>query len=313
MRKRKCFLVFFLTMALMLTVLPVPVSANSPAPSPWYTFFVSDFPKGTVYVDILIQLPKTDPKYQELVSENIPDGFSLDAEIIHYCEDDFRSYTFHYRGARSIIKLDHNNSITLFANSTVIYDEESEAYDHLEDIEQRGMIRIAMLDAQGNILQISKPQSIRPTGLFSYSLGTFHYNAAQDELIVDSHSNVMGFIVLAFISVIGIIWNGFVEWLIALMFDKIKDYSRLIVLTNVVSQILMRTGQVVLLWVLGTSGIGLSYFWLVIILEILVYLCEYLFYCRKMPDISRQRCLAYTICANTASALSGLLLLMIMF
>ncbi len=311
MRKRNRLPVLFLAFVLALTVLPISVSANSPAPSPWYTFVISDYPQGTVYVDILIKLPESDPQYQELVTENVPDGFPLDAEIICFGENDFRSYTFHYRGARSIIKLDSNNRVTIFASSTTIYDAENEAYDHMDDVEQRGKVRIAMLDAQGNILQISRPHSIRPSGLFTYSLGTFYYNAVRDELIVDSHSNMLAVIILTIIGLVGMIWTCVIERLVALLFDGIKKYIRLIVLTNMVSQFLMRSGQILLLWLLGRFGQAISYFLLVFVLEVVVYLCEYLFYHKKMPDVPWRKCLEYTVCANTASAVSGLLLMFI--
>ena len=311
MRKRNRLPVLFLVILLALTILPISVSANSPAPSPWYTFVLSDYPQGTVYVDILIRLTESDPHYRELVTENIPNGFSADAEIICFCEDDFRSYTFHYRGARSIIKLDGNNSVTLFTSSTTLYSEETEAYDHMDDIEQRGEVRIAMLDAQGNILQISKPHSIRPSGLFSYSLGRFYYNAVRDELIVDTHSNMVAVIILTVIGLLGMIWTCVVERLVALAYDGIKNYTRLIVLTNVVSQFLMRAGQILLPWLLGRVGHPISYFLLVLVLEVVVYLCEYLFYHTKMVDVPWRKCLEYTIYANTASAVSGLLLMWI--
>ena len=309
MRRRNRLPVLFLVILLAFTMLPFSVSANSPAPSPWYTFVISNYPQGTVYVDILIRLTESDPHYRELVTENIPNGFSADAEIIRFCEDDFRSYTFHYRGARSIIKLDSNNSVTLFTSSTMIYDAETEAYDHMDDVEQRGKVRIAMLDAQGNILQISRPHSIRPSGLFSYSLGRFYYNAERDELIVDSRSNMVSVIVFMVIGLLGLIWTCVVERLIALLYDGIKNYTRLIVKTNVVSQFLMRAGQILLLWLSGRAGYAISYFLLVLALEVIVYLCEYLFYHKKMPDVPWRKCLEYTICANTASAVSGLLLM----
>lgn len=301
-----------LMFALIICVCPIPVSANSPAPSPWYTFIIRNFPRGTRYVDILIQLPESDPNYQELVTENVPKSISADAEIIRFCEDDYRSYTFHYRGAQSVIRLNSYHSVTFFTNGNTIYDE-SMIWKHREDIEERGKVRIAMLDEQGNILQISQPLSILPSGLFAYSMGSFFYDAERDELIVDSHTNVMAVIIFLVIGLLGMLWTCIVERVVALAFHEIGRYSGLIVATNVVSQLLMRIGQTVILWLLGRFGQDLSFFWLVFVLEAIVYLCEYLFYHRKMQDVSWQRCLMYTVCANTASAATGLLLMSILF
>lgn len=311
MKIKRSVLTMLLALVLMLPLLPVEVSANSPAPAPEFTFFVSDVPEGTVYVDLLIYLPKTDPHYQELVSGNLPEGFPEDAQIIGFCEGDFRSYTFHYRGARSDIRVDEYDSVRFFADGSIIYSEESTAYEHREDIEARGDIRLAMLDAQGNILKVSKPQSIKPSGLFSYSLNSFQYDAARDELIVESHSNSLGVVAFAFVSLAGLVLTCFVEWEVALHFDGIKAYSRLVVWTNLVSQLLMRAAQVLFLWAVGAAGIGIHYYLLVFILELLVYPCEFLFYRWKMRNISRKRCLLYTVTANTASLILGLILLFI--
>ena len=300
---------WLVALVLILCICPLPVSANSPAPSPWYTFEIQNYPKGTMYVDILIQLPESDPNYVELVTENVPAGFSEDAEIIRFCENDFRSYTFHYRGAQSSIRLGSKNYVTIFTDSSRIYD--ADTYDHLEDVEQRGMVRIAMLNPEGNILQISKPLSIRPSGLFSYSLGRFSYDAEQDELIVESHSNGLIVFLFAVVGLLGILWTCWVEYLVARLFIGIKEHTGLILVTNLVSQLLMRIAQILLLGLCGRLGLLLSYIPLVLALEAVVYLCEYLFYHKMMPDVSWQRCLVYTVCANTVSAVSGLILMSI--
>ena len=46
----------------------------------------------------------------------------------------------------------------------------------------------------------------------------------------------------------------------------------------------------------------------VAMLEILVYLGEFLVYRKRMGDVSLNRCIAYTLCANTASLMAGLLI-----
>ena len=44
-----------LTVLLLSGFLPIAASANSPPPEPWYSFVVTNLPKGTVYVDLLIR------------------------------------------------------------------------------------------------------------------------------------------------------------------------------------------------------------------------------------------------------------------
>lgn len=306
--------VIFLIAALLLTaVLPLRASANSPASAPWYTFELRNAPEGTVYMDLLIDLEETDAHYSQLAEENVPKDFTENAEIITYCEDGFRSYTFHYRGARSKIRLDYNNEVTFFIDSTNVYDEEAytNAERHQEDIESRGKIRLAMLDAQGNILHVSGTLSIIPSGLFSYSLGYFSYDASADTLDIDSESNLMSVLIFLIIGIGGMVTTCVTEWLVALAFAGIKEYSRQIVITNIVSQLIMRIGQMLLLKLMFVFEIILVYLGMVLILEILVYLGEFLLYRRLIKGVSWKRCLAYTVCANTASLLAGFLLLFI--
>lgn len=109
-------------------------------------------------------------------------------------------------------------------------------------------------------------------------------------------------LLLGFLVLCGIVITCFCEWLVSLVFRLDRRNTRLILWTNVVSQILM--------W--------LSYFllhnfldriWIIVILEVLIYTGEFLFYWRKMHAVSWKKCLLYTVTANTASLLLGLLIL----
>lgn len=302
-----------LVLILLISVLPLSASANSPASAPWYTFQLRNAPAGTVYMDLLISLDETEAYYCPLMEENIPKGFAENGEIITYCEDGFRSYTFHYYGARSKIRLNDNNEATFFIDSTNIYNEEAytNAQLHQDDIASRGKIRLAMLDAQGNILQVSSTLSIVPSGLFSYSLGYFTYDASADFLEIKTSSNFLPILIFILIGIGGIVTTCVTEWLVALSFDGIKEYSRQIVLTNIASQLLMRLGQMLLLKAMYLWDVFLDYLIMVAVLEVLVYFCEFLFYRKLMKSVSWKRCLVYTVCANTASLLAGFLLLII--
>lgn len=307
MRIRCRRLAVMLALVLILICIPQTASANSPPAAPIYTFYIENYPENTVYADLLIYLPKTDPQYQPLVEQNIPEGFSETAEIISYCEEDYRSYTFHYKGAKSRICLDDEGSIVFFEDGTRIYDD-SIAFGHQEDIEGRGQIRLALLDVQGNILLVSRPHSLKPEGLFSYSVGSFHYDAARDNMLADSESNGGAFLVFILVAILGTAMNCFIEWMVALAFDGVKNHTDLVLVTNLCSQILMRILQVILLGILMTLDVLHAYMIAVAMLEILVYLGEFLVYRKRMGDVSLNRCIAYTLCANTASLMAGLLI-----
>ena len=108
-----------------------------------------------------------------------------------------------------------------------------------------------------------------------------------------------GFIVLACIVI-----TCFCEWLVSLLFQLNRRNSRLVIWTNVISQILMWAAYILL-----CGALKLEHIWAVVILEVLIYTGEFLFYRKKMHEVSWLKCLFYTVTANTASLLAGLLIL----
>ena len=112
------------------------------------------------------------------------------------------------------------------------------------------------------------------------------------------------FLLLGFLVLCGIVITCFAEWLVSLAFSLKRRISRLVLWTNAVSQILMWLGY----FLLSNLPI-LSHIWIVVILEVLIYAGEFLFYRWKMHDVGWLKCLIYTVAANTASLLLGLLIL----
>lgn len=117
-------------------------------------------------------------------------------------------------------------------------------------------------------------------------------------------------IVLLLISVFGTLFTMLVEWMLCKPFGIGNEYRRLVLGTNLVTQLLLRFLQ---LFTFALAPEGMSLFaWSAVylaILEFLVYLAEFLVYIRKMRDISWIKCLLYTVSANTVSLLGGLILL----
>ena len=290
-----------LIVILTLSLLPFTVSANSPPPAPWYTIMLEDLPEGTFYVDMLIQLPQDDPCYQEIVSDNLPDTFSEDAQILTYCQDGYRSYTFHYRDAISDIT--PGTSLTV----TFCYDRwASQNPDHIEDIENRGDFRLALLDVHGNILKISACTPQYQHILSSTITNTFHYNAAADTLIRQTEpiwGSFLGFLLLIDCT---IAVTCLLEVLTAFAFG-LRKYGWMILRTNLVSQIIMW-----LLFLIFGSPAFLT-IPVIIVLEIGIYVLEYRYYRNKMQDISRKKCLLYTVTANTVSLVFGPVLMFMIY
>lgn len=281
-------------------MLPIQASANSPGPAPWYSFYCENLPEGTEYVDLLIHLPKADSKYTDLVAENLPEGITAESEIVAYCKDDYRSYSFHYEDARSAIRVGGGMVSSFFTDEKNGENAEIR-YDHADDIEKRGPVRLAMLDKDGNIIKVSGLLRLAPKGFMAQSLGSFHYDAAKDVLEVDSYESGVGIILYILLGIIGLIFTCWVEWLAALPFKLVRWYGSLIAMTNLVSQILMRVSFVVLYdlfyW---------NYYVALLVFEVLVYTGEFLFYRWRMRDVSWKKCLAYTVTANSVSLILGI-------
>lgn len=295
MRKRH-FSILLLSVIMALYVLPLQVSANGPAPTPWYSIEVQNLPEGVVYVDLLIYLPEDDPMFVELVSENLPDGFSEEAEIVAYCENDYRSYTFHYKDAQSVIHPDTHSIVTFFTDNI----EHAYIYDHADDIARRGDVRLAMLDQNGKILKISPLLSQSSHEFMAYSLGAFCYDAETDEWEIEYSISSWGYLLYVLVSIVGVALTCFLETAISRCFGIKKADRRIVLITNFASQVMMRIGFVVFY-----SFIFWKYTYAVIVLELAVYVGEYLVYCKAMPQMTRKRRAAFVLCANTASLLVG--------
>lgn len=291
-------LVLILVLIVWISMLVIPVSANGVPPRPYFRFTFSDLPEETAYVDLLIKLSTKDAAYVPLVVENLPEGMAEDAEIIEYGENNYRSYTFHYKTALSMIQLSDDGCVYFFTDNPV---EHSDS-DHEEDIQKRGNIRLAMLDKAGNILHISKPLSLKANSLFEYILGEFHYNAKEDTLEVISGGASLGMIMFyPLLSIVGIIVTCVLERLTAWPFGLGKHYGRMIWATNMVSQILMR-----IIYIPLYAIVFRQYWNAVIFLELLIYAGELMFYFWKMNGVSRMRILLYTVAANSLSLINSL-------
>lgn len=299
-------------MALVLTALLIlalasgtEVSANSPEPRPGILFLLTNLPEGTVYVDLLICLPEQDPYYVDTNRENIPGSFAQDAEILTWCEDNYRSYTFHYRDALSMFRVNANSSVRFFEG--IVADEtlqEVFRMDHADEILPRGAVRLAMLDERGNILEVSPLLDLRPRVLFAYVSHVYHYDAASHRLETEDEASAFAFVVYLALCVLGVALTCFVELCVALPFKLVDRYGHLIGRTNVISQILMHLSYLALY-----SLVFWKYSHVTILLEILVFGGEYLYYRKAMDGVSRIRCLAYTVAANASSLMIGLRLM----
>ena len=288
-------------LACILLLLPLPVSANSPPPKDFFDVQFSNLPEGTVYLDLLVYLPESDPYYTPLEEANLPEGISPDAQIVTYCQEDFRSYTFHYRDAKSVIAVKGTKTVTYFFDNTVY--GSNIRYQHLDDVLAKGEIRLAMLDSEGNILRISPIFRLETRKFMGYLKRDFVYNAADDTLQIEEGINTFGYVLYVFLAGVGFLLTWLVEWLVSVLMG-LQDKAE-VRKVNLVSQTLMH-----ILYIAFYSLIFWRYTAALILLELLVYAGEFICYrFWLMRDIPAKKCLIFVMIANTASLVLGMLML----
>lgn len=127
--KRKIFLCTVIaTMIVFFTAFPV--SAYMPTQSFWCDIVEENIPDNTAFVDLLLPISTEDEGYVNYNKSNGKKfGISENSGIVSYCEDDYRSYTFHIVDADAeIIPYDVSN----FAVDTEVYLANQELFEEIE-------------------------------------------------------------------------------------------------------------------------------------------------------------------------------------
>lgn len=282
-------LVMFIVLALAL-----PVAANGPGPDYFCSFTFKNLPENTAYVDLLIKLSPEDAAYKTLNNLNLPKSFSAESPIAVYSQDGYCSYSLHYAYASMMIEV-KNDRGTLFDKTLV----------DLRTSGKADQLKLAMIDGEGNILQVSAPHSFQNKTRFIFMelVGQVYYDAQADTLEIPEQVNLFLILTFVFLSIGGLALTLVVEYYASWPFGLDRKFGKLILLTNLVSQLLMR-----LVDLLIRGFIGFDYVYMVLILEVLVYTGEFLFYRKKMLGVSWKKCLLYTFTANTLSLVLGLLM-----
>lgn len=125
--------------------------------------------------------------------------------------------------------------------------------------------------------------------------------------IVDSPEGVIGVIMEA-----TVLFGFFClfEWLVSIPFKMANEYGKLILITNLFTQVIFH----VLVFLFLTLHTQLALFLFLVmspiflVVEIGVVILEFFIYYKKMLGFSTRSIFLYTICANSASLLLGLLI-----
>lgn len=301
MEKKRRVLAAFLSVILLVGFLPFKASANSAPPPPYFVIRLTNLPEEAVYADLLIPMDPKNEKYVEADRDHLLVGFTEDSEILDYCADGYLSYTFHYRDAISSISVNEEGEVIFFADAEFFTDWSGEAnFYHQNEITDLGYIRIAILDKNGNVLEVSPVLEVHNKAPYSSLRYEFSYDAAAKKFNTEYDTSYFGKYLYRILAFLGMLLTCIAEFFVSIPFGLRKQYQWMILLTNIVSQILMHALY------LGLYGLVFwKYKYVVIVLEILIYAGEYLWYSHRMCDVPKKKVLAYTVAANTVSLAIG--------
>lgn len=285
---------FLFLLAIVCCCFSLPVSANSPPPPSFFYGEIVNAPAEAVYADILIPLDTSDSHYVAFNSENRTGNVGPDSPIVQYEEDGYHSFFCHYDGVRVQEQALPSCDFTLNPYS-VSLDQVASS------------LKVALLDKDGNILQVSQSASLVPTQENTFAR-TLRYDAAADTLEIGFEEVYAGYrkgsshrlpLTLPFLlaAAARMFLSIAVEALIGFPF-RLRPLWKLAAV-NLITQLM-------LLALFFFSP--LSYLPTLILGEIAVYLLEFLAYGFLFREAGRPRIAAYTLLANTTTLLMGLMM-----
>lgn len=304
---------------LLLWLTALPVSANAPAPAATLDIAVENAPAEAVFADLLLPFGPGDPHYAEadpLLAEEL--AIPADSEWVALEQDGYRSVTFHYEGADAQPALTARE-YTSYKYASFFNLSSNHSYGELHEFwKGYDTFRVALLDKDGRLLQISEPFS-GTVGNYSFVL-ELHYDTVTNTAVLECYENGEFFevldslfaslgdwlteifkVVVFVISVIAVIFAVVLsvkaELLISLFFRPNSKEILTILTVNVITQLLIRV---------LFATVPLSYWTLVFILEVAVYLVEWVVYCKRLRNRSWKQWLLFSVLANTVSLLIGL-------
>ncbi len=304
----KIFRIFILFL-IMFTVFAQTTHANSPAPQEYLQIKIINKPDELVYCDLLLEFKENDRNYTSLYEPNAEKyAFSENSDLVQYNVDGFESYTFHYKNARSLIKLQEASNIyessKFSPGEHAIFGADSRDSITKHNLDFRNkykIIKLIFLGENGNVLGVSEK-----INLFTSQIAAFDYRIEYDyskmEIIndgkrVDPNSIYLG---LFFPSISLIPLSVFIEVLVSRLFKFDRKSRSYVWHINFTTQLIMRFLQLC---------VPIPYIPLTIILEILVFITELIYYKKKFPEKGIKKLVIFTAAANITSLIIGIFIL----
>lgn len=296
-KKRLLMVLLIFTLAVSL---PLPVLANSPIPAEYLTVLFSNLPQEAVYADLLIKMDKTDPNYVDFQSNAYADDAQDVEELVNYSKGNYRSFTFHYKNAKSNMQL-KQDIYDDYRYVKFCDDSEYMAYlTQYEDLRSHyNDIKLAVLDKDFHILFVTEATQLPKENNLVVFGGIMYYDAANNSFEFDTWINIYFFVFGGFFSIFILFLSIGIEVVVSLFFDFKGKQIGWIAIINACTQIVMRLLYLVL---------PFTYLIETIMLEVLVYGGEFLIYRKCIKDATTTKIALYTVVANTVSLLIGIFL-----
>lgn len=304
MNKLKKILTLLILVCLFGCLCSFTVSANAPKPADHLSIYITNLPEEAVYADLLIKISNDDPNYIDFQESVYGDDKSLVKEIDNYSKDGYRSFTLHYKNAKSNITIEH--AYNEYYMVKFCYGSQYREYlTQYEDIlNNYRNFKIALLDKDFKIISVSDSDKLpqdRPAISF---YGDVNYDAINNDITVDFRVNPYFVFFGGLLSIIVMVISIVTEFLVGLLF-RFKGRQLLnIFIINVCSQLIMRTLYLAL---------PFPYLIETVIFEVIVYTTEFLIYKKRFVDVKTSKILAYAMVANTCSLVFGIILNTFMF
>lgn len=286
--------------------------ANSPAPAGSFTIYGRNVPEKTERLELLIPIGEDDPAYLSCneIFEALT-GLSPDSEIATYVDSDgYVSYCAHMKGATCKTwerELGDGRMEQVFdfgINGSV------DGHSHLEYIQKNfGTIKVAALDENGTVLQVSSEAQIAPKKNRGYLTSGLHFDGATGELQAHIFGGYSIFSILgALLS--SLFWlllrpGGLVfHVVLTVVVECVTAYFFGIRRLTMVAKVNMSSN--LLFNLLMQFSVG-SYFSRMIFLEFVVVLGEYQIYRKLFATEEIKHLKAFVLVANGVSLVCGLL------
>ncbi len=299
MKKSKRLFSAVVLLLILAFSLPMSVSANSPMPANHLTVVFSDVPKDVVYVDLLIQISEDDANYVDFQPNSFAEEFFMVKDIAGYSTDGYRSFTFHYKNAKSDIKIKPYYS-GYYSVDFCKGPEYREYLTQYEDLRNNYRdIKIALLDRYFNIILVSKEMQLPKVSNAINFDGRVDYDIPTNSLSLDTRVNPYFVLFGGFFSILIMLLSIGTEVVVSLLFKFRGKQVSTVLVVNICSQIIMRVLYLLL---------PFAYLIETIILEVLVYGAEFWIYRKKFNEVGTAKIICYTVVANTLSLLLGIFL-----